>query len=1257
MDNQLAELKNYIDKLQNELKNYKIITDKQLYPTGIIIFEKELPGTENIFIINANTQFYALCNIAPSEKKIAIKWAFNEFNNFDFDSLFKYLNQPGPKKTTLPILINNNNYLLKLDSDNENKTVFIIEQKTEYQKPKHPVTNKILQIGSWTFSYKDNNFTINDDMSKMLQLQPGTTNISLKQFLQFIDDNNKKQFVDTLLTNIKTTPKYSLVIPCIFNNEPPKHFKISAFTVFDQNLEPVTSVGNFVEMPEQAVKYIENERNNFLQGIDTAPIGILLLGRDFIPRETNQMFCQMLEITPEIAKTGSLLQYCIPSEIETYKRAFTNLFSGGNGNFSQTMRFISKTGKNILTNVNVSVIDSKAGPMAILRIVDISPQQIAAEQSIISQKNYQVLIESSTDGIGLFDNNFKAVTYNTALYKMLGYTKEEYLSFDHSKQEMFHPDDKQAGANAHKKVLNGENCCIEKRLRNKQGKYQWFSIAYSPVIHNNCPGVLIFRRDISKQKEIEIQNNEYRLFLEAIMDNIPVALFAKTTPDFKYTYWNNTAEKLTGIPAEKTIGFTDFELPYKRSEAEIFYDEDLKLVRHKHKVEREHTITNTLGENITLRSIKVLHDSVTGNPMILGISMDITKMKETEQQLEQSSEMLKEAQKIANLGFWEYDFEKNLVFDNIENRKIFGTDKYNYFITGEHFFELIHPTDRDQAHSCWQNVEKTGLPQSIICRFITDKNPKHVVINVKGIFDKKNNLIKLRGTSLDITRIRQAEIDLRESETKLKQAERIAKVGYYSYDYYTKNSTFSDEVWNIIDANTDTKINGNEIFSLICPDERDAVIKIFKKARRDNLPYEVDFKIITRQNRTKYLKVKGEFFSNGKGELERSLGTLQDITEMRVNELEIKRITERLKTIQALSKTGYFECCCQTEKVVCSETLYKLLSIDKNQTIETVNQFYSFLHPDDKPTIIKTIETTHAKKTNHNIHYRIVLPNGNIKFINEICQYSPAEENYCECFIHIIQDISHIKEMNYELVRTSVQLQAAENAGLLGTWEYNLNTKQFTISDELAKIVDSSCTLAQASLKEIIVLVHPDDRHSVYTVLANSFKQKINYQLTHRLINQTNGNVKYVKNRGLFFTNQYGQTICQGTITDITEIRQTQNELFELGELFKAITENNIIGALIIQGNKHIYANSKWCNLVGIQKSELVNKATVNDVFTDDCAAFIVGLFDNWKTYGLKEYTNKINLTPKNAPAFNAEVFVKEVYYQSEPVYLIITAP
>jgi PAS domain S-box-containing protein len=135
---------------------------------------------------------------------------------------------------------------------------------------------------------------------------------------------------------------------------------------------------------------------------------------------------------------------------------------------------------------------------------------------------------------------------------------------------------------------------------------------------------------------------EEHSIVESVLDNLPVAVFAKdATDDFRFVLWNKKQEEVTTLRAAKALGRNDYDL-FSEESADYFRSVDKAVIkRGKLMKVPEEIIETRNGREVHLRTVKIpVHDKETGRLLVVGISEDITEQVKSREQLEQLNQHL-----------------------------------------------------------------------------------------------------------------------------------------------------------------------------------------------------------------------------------------------------------------------------------------------------------------------------------------------------------------------------------------------------------------------------------------------------------------------------------------------------------------------------------------------------------------------------------------------------------------------------------------
>lgn len=122
-------------------------------------------------------------------------------------------------------------------------------------------------------------------------------------------------------------------------------------------------------------------------------------------------------------------------------------------------------------------------------------------------------------------------------------------------------------------------------------------------------------------------------FFSVILDNLPVAIFAKDISDnYRFVIWNKKQEEITTITKQQALHHTDFDL-FSEESASYFREIDQGIVASGKQINIPEEIIETSGGETFVRTMKV---PVTrgDRTILIGISEDITDRVKGRQQLE-----------------------------------------------------------------------------------------------------------------------------------------------------------------------------------------------------------------------------------------------------------------------------------------------------------------------------------------------------------------------------------------------------------------------------------------------------------------------------------------------------------------------------------------------------------------------------------------------------------------------------------------------
>jgi PAS domain S-box-containing protein len=247
-----------------------------------------------------------------------------------------------------------------------------------------------------------------------------------------------------------------------------------------------------------------------------------------------------------------------------------------------------------------------------------------------------------------------------------------------------------------------------------------------------------------------------------------------------------------------------------------------------------------------------------------------------------------------------YDTRGKILKHNEKFNKLLQKEKYELinesiydFIDNENqtlFTEQIERLKKENTTSfeCDIYIKEQKIPIKISSNLIDLGD----MIIIQSVI---KNLTKLKQSLADIEK---KDMTIQMSQDKLLEAQKIAKVGNWELDFTTDKLIWSDEVFKIFDLDPHTfKANYEAFLDAIHPDDVEQVNHEYMTSVLTKIPYTIEHRIITKNGTLKYVEENCKHITDDKGNIIRSLGTVQDITARKNAEIKLEKTEKHYQSI------------------------------------------------------------------------------------------------------------------------------------------------------------------------------------------------------------------------------------------------------------------------------------------------------------------------------------------------------------------------
>jgi PAS domain S-box-containing protein len=269
----------------------------------------------------------------------------------------------------------------------------------------------------------------------------------------------------------------------------------------------------------------------------------------------------------------------------------------------------------------------------------------------------------------------------------------------------------------------------------------------------------------------------------------------------------------------------------------------------------------------------------------------IVELEENQNLFAAMFESLSDAVIVANT-------EHCMTIVNTATKNLFGYDEQDLLGMATSIL-YAHPKGFSQTGKQRYNVDAKGdpLPYEVECR----RKDGSVFIGetlCTQITSKDGVLFGFVGVIRDVTERKQAERAMFLNELRLNDAQRIAKVGSWELDLLTGKLVWSDEIFRMFEIDKlKFSASYDAFLNAIHPGDRDLVNEAYSNSLEMRQPYEIVHRLQMSDGTIKHVRETCESYFDDENKPIRSVGAVQDITEIVVAEIELIKHQEHLEEL------------------------------------------------------------------------------------------------------------------------------------------------------------------------------------------------------------------------------------------------------------------------------------------------------------------------------------------------------------------------
>jgi PAS domain S-box-containing protein len=443
----------------------------------------------------------------------------------------------------------------------------------------------------------------------------------------------------------------------------------------------------------------------------------------------------------------------------------------------------------------------------------------------------------------------------------------------------------------------------------------------------------------------------------------------------------------------------------------------------------------------------------------------------------------------------------------------------------------------------------------------------------------------------------QVEEQLKQSESQLAEAQRLAHLGSWNWDLQGNALSWSDELYRIFGVEPQTFNPAYEEFvaDFVHPEDQAFVRGITESSLKTQKPFSFYNRIFRPDGEERVIHSRGDVVSDEHGNPIRMFGTAQDVTERRRAEEALKESQRRLEEAQRIAHVGHYEHDLDTGVIVMSDENYRILGLQPQESI-TLSRAFEFVHPDDRERLHRIRNEAVRTGQPFDVEYRFVRPDGEVRFIHSHTDVICDEQG--RRTFGVAQDITERKLAEEALRQAEEKYHGIFEHAIEGIFQTTPDGQYITANPALARILGYNSPeelLKHRTDIERQQYVEPERRSEFKRLLEeHSVVQGFEYRAYRK-----DGSKIWLSDNGRAVRDESGAVLYyEGFTEDITERKLAGEALKKEKEILKKIFDNvPVLIGFIGEDGRVKLVNPEWEHTMGWTLKELQEQDV--DIFAE----------------------------------------------------------
>jgi PAS domain S-box-containing protein len=509
----------------------------------------------------------------------------------------------------------------------------------------------------------------------------------------------------------------------------------------------------------------------------------------------------------------------------------------------------------------------------------------------------------------------------------------------------------------------------------------------------------------------------------------------------------------------------------------------------------------------------------------------------------------------AKIGTFDWNMVTQQVIWNDYHALLLGYIPTEMGVTYASWESRVHPDDLPDVRAALDRARDERVDYIAEYRVIWPDGSIHwIYARGKFYYDASPRPVRMVGIIYDISDRKQTELDLQQREERMAMAIDAARMGTCDWNILSGEIVWNDYHIKMLDyVPGKIECNYDNWARRVHPADLDRVNAALDLAMASHTDYAAEYRAIWDDGSVRWIYGFGRFYYDREGTAVRMAGIASDITDRKEAELARQASEERLQLAIDGARMGTYDWNLITSQIQTSPLFNVLMGFPPEAEF-TFGDWERILHPEDFTATTTALQQAMDELTDFAPEYRIVLPDGSIRWIAAFGRFYGDREGRAVRMAGTINDITTRKQAELDLAASEERMSLTIEAAQIGTFDWNVRTGEIVWNDYHRLFLGYSLD-AVASYAAWESRVHPEDLQRVRTAVQLARDTGSDYACEYRILWE-DGSLHWLEAFGRFYYDSERRPLrMMGIVNDITDRQQAEFALSQSERRYRALIE------------------------------------------------------------------------------------------------------